>query len=255
VTYLTLFVSLLVIVTVTYSYAVIKINGKSAQVKASVAKQNMQMLDDTIRSVAWTFGASGVVSMDDCGGTFQTVATDIPLLLNLTDEASFSEVLFDSSIGQVKYELENGISDIGTYIRGDERAAINLTAFTITQLHVTSGENSVHMVLNYRPFATATTTGQDNGRPINRVRVNILSLNASERLWLKERFSLKITSLNVTSHTNSYLFNTSISSLALKAELNGTETTVCLPIESSADGASVIVDVVTCIVRVEKVGA
>jgi len=255
VTYLTLFVSLLVIVSVTYSYAVVKINGKNAQVKGSVAKQNMQILDDVVHRVAWSHGASEVISMDDCGGTFKTAATNIRLLLNLTDESSFNDILFDSPVGQAKYELQNGIGDIGTYFRGDGRAVINATAFTVTQLHVTSGENSVQIVLNYRPFATSTTVGQSDGKPVNRIRINILSLNASESLWLKEKFSLKIGSLNVTCRTCSYSLNTSVSSLALKAELDGTETTIWLPIESNIQGANVIVDIVTCTIKIQKMEA
>ena len=254
-TYLTLFVSLLVIVSVTYSYAVVKINGRSAQVKASVAKQNMQILDDTIHSVAWSFGASEVVRMDDCDGTFQTVTTDIRLLLNFTDESSFGDVLFNSLVGQASYQLQSGLSDIGTYIRGDERAVINTTAFTVTQLYVASGEDSAQIMLNYRPVATVTTAGQDDGKPVNRIRINILSLNASESLWLKEKFSLKITSLDVTGYTRSYLFNTSISSLALKAQLDGTETSVWLPIESNSQGTSIIVDILICTIRIEKLEA
>ncbi|MDI6847787.1 MAG: hypothetical protein QMD23_06640 [Candidatus Bathyarchaeia archaeon] len=43
------------IISVTYSPAVVKISARGAYFRASVAKQNMQALDDAVRSVALEF--------------------------------------------------------------------------------------------------------------------------------------------------------------------------------------------------------
>lgn len=123
VTYLILFVSLLAIISATYSLAVAKISARGAMLNASVSKRNMQVLDDAVRSVTWSFGASEVVYMDDCGGVFKTQPEAKNLILNFTDGQTFYDLLFNSSVGKALYELEpSELNYEGLYLRGDERA-------------------------------------------------------------------------------------------------------------------------------------
>ena len=253
VTYLILFVSLIAIISVTYSYAVVKINSRGSLLKAAVAKQNMQILDDAINSVAWSFGASKVVYMDDCGGVFQTSPTSKNLILNLTDEQSFSAVVFNSSLGKISYQLEPAeYSYEYLFIRGDYRAIINQTASTMTQLHVTVENNAQALVLYYRPFAISAVIGTSNGKPLNLIRVNIINLNSSQTLTLREKFHLKVASLNVSTITRNYDFNQTVSSLALKANLDGTLSTVWLPISSNDEGAAVTIEIVVCNIKIQR---
>ena len=253
VTYLILFVSLIAIISVTYSYAVVKINSRGSLLKASVAKQNMQILDDAVSSVAWSFGASKVVYMDDCGGVFQTSPTAKNLILNLTDEQSFYAIVFNSSVGKISYQLEpTEYSYESLFIRGDYRAIINQTAFTMTQLHATVENNAQTLVLYYRPFATSAVIGTSDGKILNLIRVNIINLNFSQTLRLREKFHLKVASLNVSTTTFQYDFNQTVSSLALKATLDGTLSTVWLPISSNAQGAAVTLEIVVCNIQVQK---
>ncbi|MDH5481255.1 MAG: hypothetical protein OEY22_00030 [Candidatus Bathyarchaeota archaeon] len=254
ITYLILFVSLIAVISVTYSFAVIRISVRGALLKTSVAKQNMQVLDDAVRSVAWSFGASKVVYMDDCGGTFQTRPAAKTLVINFTDEQSFYDVVFNSSVGKAFYELEPSESnDDGLFIRGDDRAIINQSAFTMTQLHFSGGSDAKELVLCYRPSATATSIGTSDRKPLNLIRVYIINLNSSQSLMLKEKFHLKVASMNVTTTTSQYEFNQPIFSLALKSTLDGSQNIVWLPISSIAEGAIVNVEIVVCSAKIQRV--
>jgi hypothetical protein len=253
VTYLLLFVSLMAIISMTYSFAVVKINSRGALLRASVAKQNMRFLDDAVHSVSWSFGASEVVYMDNCGGIFKTENTAKNLLLNFTDDQAFSTVVFNSPVGRTYYRLDNSeFDEDGSYIRGDGRAIINQTAFTMTQLYVTAADDAKQMVLSYRPLATAAVIGTSNGKPLNLIRINIINLNSAANLSQQEKFYLKVTSVNVTTAKTRYDFNQPVSSLAIRSTLDGKETAVRLPISSISDGAVVDVDCDVCYISIQR---
>jgi hypothetical protein len=253
VTYLILFVSLMAIIFMTYSLAVTKISARGALLKTSMARQNMQSLDDSVLFVAWSFGASEVVYMDDCGGVFKTEPTAKTLLLNFTDEQSFYDVVFNSPIGKAFYELEPSETEYdGFFTRGDDRAIINQSSFTMTQLYFELGDNIKQLTLCYRPSATSAPIGTSNGKPLNIIRIYILNLNSSQPLMLKEKFYLKVTAINVTTTTRQYEFNASVSSLALKADFDGALSTVWLPISSDPEGAVVNLEIVVCSVKIQR---
>lgn len=253
VTYLILFASLIAIISVTYSFAVVKISARGALLKASVAKQNMQVLDDAVHSVAWSFRASKVVYMDDCGGTFRTKPTVKNLVINITDEQSFYDVVFNSSVGKAFYELEPSEYDYeGFYVRGDGMAIINQSSFTMTQLYVARGDDAKELTLCYRPSATVADIGTTNGKPLNLIRIYIVNLNSSQALRLREKFYLKMTGVNVTTVTRQYEFNQSISSLALRAVFDQTTSIVRLPISSNAEGTFVNLELVVSNIRIQK---
>ena len=253
VTYLLLFVSLMAIISMTYSFAVVKINSRGALLRASVAKQNMQFLDDAVHSVAWSFSASEVVYMDNCGGIFKTENTAKNLALNFTDEQTFYSVLFNSPVGRMYYKLDDSeFNEDGSYIRGDDRAVINQTAFTMTQLYVMTADDAKQLVLSYRPLATAAAIGTSGGKPLNLIRINVINVNSSANLSQQEKFYLKVTSVNVTTTKTRYEFNQSVSSLAIKSVFDGKETTVWLPISSISDGVVVDVEVDVCYVTIQR---
>lgn len=253
VTYLLLFVSLMAIISMTYSFAVVKINSRGALLRASVAKQNMQFLDDAVHSVAWSFSASEVVYMDNCGGIFKTENTAKNLALNFTDEQTFYSVLFNSPVGRMYYKLDDSeFNEDGSYIRGDDRAVINQTAFTMTQLYVMTADDAKQLVLSYRPLATAAAIGTSGGKPLNLIRINVINVNSSANLSQQEKFYLKVTSVNVTTTKTRYEFNQSVSSLAIKSAFDGKETAVWLPISSISDGVVVDVEVDVCYITIQR---
>lgn len=255
VTYLILFASLIAIISVTYSFAVVKISARGALLKASVAKQNMQVLDNAVRSVVWSSGASKVVYMDDCGGVFQVQPTAKNLVINFTDKQSFYDVVFNSSIGKVFYKLEpSEFSYEGLFIRGDDRAIINQSSFTMTQLYVITGDDAKELVLCYRPAATVAVIRANNGKPQNLIRIYIVNLNSSQNLMFRQKFYLKVTSVNFKTVTRQYEFNQSVTSLALEVVFDGTLNTVWLPISSNAEGAVVNLEIVVCSIRIQRLG-
>lgn len=253
VTYLILFVSLIAVISVTYTFAVARISARANLIKVSVAKQNMQVLDDAVHSVAWSFGASSVVYMDDCGGTFRVTANAKQLALSLTDGEAINAVLFNSSVGEASYELEaSEIEDYGLYTRGNEKAIINKTSFTMTQMYFTMRNNAQSIILRYRPLATATVIGTSDGKPVNLIRVNVINLNSSQSLNLWEKFQLRIVSLDVTTVASQYEFNSSVHSLALKASSDGTSDMVWLPVSSTSEGAIVRVEVIVSNIKLQR---
>lgn len=253
VTYLILFASLIAIVTLTYSFAIAKISAKGALVRAAIARQGMQDLDSAIHSIAWTFGASEVLYMEDCGGIFKTSTSAKRLVLNLTDEQAINTIVFNSLVGEAFYELEpSEFNDYSAYIRGDDRAIINNTAFSITQLYVTTGTKTQNIILCYRPLAVQAEIGISNGKPLNLIRVSILNLNSSGNLAIGDKFHLRVTSSDVATVSYQYQFNSSISSLALKATFDGTTSVVWLPVSSTPQGAVVSLEIVTCKIRLQR---
>jgi len=253
VTYLILFFSLIIIVSLTYSLAVARISAKGSSLKTSVAKQNMLILDDAVYSVAWSFGASKVVYMEDCGCLFQTQVTAKNLLLNLTDETSFFSIIFNSPLGKAFYRLEaSEYSFANPFIKGDNRVIVNASGSGMAQLFVETGEESRELAVCYRPSATVAVVGTSNGKPLNLIRVYVLNLNSSQNLQLRESFYLKVTAVNVTTITYQYDFNQSLSHLSLKAVFDGKSGVVKLPVESNAQGASVNLELVICNIKLQK---
>jgi hypothetical protein len=254
VTYLILFASLIALISVTYSFAITKISSRSADIKASIAKQNMQILDNSINSVLWSSGASSIVYMDDAGGTFQITPTARRLILNCTDGHAFNKVIFNGTVGEAFYQLlPSESNENGFYIRGDGRAIINQSAYTLTQLYFADVDYSKSLILSYRPSVTAIAVDANSNMSLNLIRINIVSLDSSQPMLTDGKFYLRETSANVTSEIFHYVLNQSIPSIALISTLSGVETTVWLPISSNSTMATLNFEIVTCNVRIQEV--
>ncbi|MCS7124907.1 MAG: hypothetical protein NZ932_05800 [Candidatus Bathyarchaeota archaeon] len=254
VTYLILFGSLLVLVSVTYGFALSQIRAKGILLGVAVAKQNMQALDDAIRLVAWNPGASKTVYMEGCGGVFQTEPRAGGLVLRLTDGSGFSTVVFRGSLGSAFYTLGSlPESREGLFVRGDGRAIVAQGASTQTQLYFARNGSAQQLVLRYRPMATALALGSNNGRPYNVIRVYVISLNKTQPLTLGGGFKLKVSAANVASITQSFLFMEAVSSIALEALYEGAKTLAWLPVASTSEGAVVNVEVYICSINFQAV--
>ena len=252
VTYLILFASLFAMISVTYTFAVAKIGSSGALLRAATAKQNMQILDNAVHSTAWSFGASEVVYMDDCGGVFRTEVSSRNLHLNMAIGESFSDVVFNSLVGRTYYSLQASELDEG-FVKGDERAIINQTASTTTQVYIASSSDAKQLILCYRPFVTAAIAGTVNGKPLNLIRINMITLNSSESVTMQGKFYVKVLSENVTVTTNRYEFNQSVSSAAVKSTLGGIQTTITLPISSISEGTVIDVETIVCYIKIQGV--
>jgi hypothetical protein len=254
VTFLILFVSLSLIISLTYYLAVSRVNSRSQLLRVSAAKQNMFSLENSIASVAWSPGSSKVHSFDDYGGNFVVEPEAKRLLINVTDN-SFYDVVFNSSVGKAVYALSPSEYMISTvFLEGDNRVIVNQSTSTMTQLYESEGTQSPEITLSYRPLASSTEIGSSDGKPLNNLRIYILNLNSSQTFTFQGNFYLRIDCVNVTSTLRSYNFSYPITSLSVKATLDGVGGEVLLPISSSAEGALVNLEIITCEVQLQKTG-
>jgi len=255
VTFLILFVSLSLVISITYYFAVSKINSKSQLLNVSAAKQGMLYLEDTIASVAWSPGSSQIYSFDNYGGRLRVEPETKSLLINITDNDSFYDIVFNSSVGDAVYELPPAESlDDNLYMKGDNRVVINQSRSTMSQLYISQGAEYREITLTYRPLASSTETGSNGGKPVNSLRIYVMNLNSSQNTTFDGNFHLEITCLNVSSSSRSYNFTSQINSLLVKVDFHGVSSEVSLPVSSSAQGALVNVEIVTCDIRLRSVG-
>jgi hypothetical protein len=254
VTFLILLVSLSLIISLTYSLAVSRINSKSLLLKASAAKQGMLYLENSIASVSWSPGSSQVYSFDDYGGKLRVEPEAKSLIINLTGN-SFYDVVFNGSVGKAFYDLLPSESQgDNLFLKGDNRVVINQSSFTMTQLQIIQGTESPEITLCYRPLASSTAVGSSGGKPINSLRIYVISLNSSQNITLQGNFHLESVCLNVTSSSRSYNFSYPINSLLVEVNSDGATGEVSLPISSNAEGALVNLEIITCNIQLRRIG-
>jgi len=247
-----LFVSLVTIISITYSLSVTKVNAKSQELKVSVARQTMTSLENVVRLVVWRPGTSKTYEFYDCGGELNVVPTAKNLLINVTDGV-FQETIFNSSVGKVVYELPySKQTDVGLFLKGDSRTIVNSSGSTMAQLYITAGSERQEIVLGYRPMASSVSAGLSGGKPVNIVRVYVVNLNSSQSIELMGTIPLRVACLNVKSATYSHDLSYQPQSLTVKANLDGEESQVSLPISSNANGTIIKIELVTCNVRIER---
>jgi len=215
----------------------------------------MEFLSNAIQTTTWVTGASEHFYFSDCGGEFKMEPTANLLLLNITDNESFYDVFFNSSLGKILYDLPQCDFQTETlYLKGDSRAIVNQSSSTMTQLCLFQGSDSPEIKICYRPLVTSSSNGLDGGKPLNIVRVYVINLNQSQNLLIPGNFDLGIICINVTSVSEQYDFVSSISSLTLKATLAGYESSVTVPISSNAQGATVKVETIISETKLQIVG-
>lgn len=250
-----LFVSLTVVISATYYFAVNRINTKSQDLKVSAAKQGMLSLEKTVQSIIWSPGSYETYEFDDFGGKLRVEPTAKRLLMNLTD-ASFYDVFFNSTIGKAVYELPSSdASNDKVFWKGDNRVVLNQSSSTMAQLHISTGSLSSEITLSYRPLVGSTVQGFSQEKPLNTIRIYVINLNSSQTLNLQGSFRLKADCANVTSAFRSYDFSYPIISLTLKVNLDGTNGTISLPVSSNVNGAFVSLETVICNVKIQNGGA
>ncbi|MCW3977761.1 MAG: hypothetical protein NWE77_07500 [Candidatus Bathyarchaeota archaeon] len=252
VTFLMLFVSLIVLISATYYFSIIRINMKTQAFKVSGAEQEMLSLEKIISFVAWSPGASHFYEFGNFGGEFQVEPIARRLVLNLTDDSSFKVVFFNSSIGKIVYQLPSSETQNSFFLVGDNRAIVNQSWSTTTQLSVSQNiESHYEIALSYRPSVSSAVTGASDGKPINNLRVCIVNFNSSQSVTRLGSFRLKASCLSVASNWQSYNFSNPISSLLIKASLDGHGDEISLPIAGSPQGAIVNLETIICHVKME----
>ena len=250
-----LFVSLILLISATYYFSISRISAKTKALKVSGVEQEMLSLEKVVKFVAWSPGSYEIYEFGDFGGEFSVMPTAKRLVLNLTDDSSFYDVFFNSSLGKVVYELPPSETQDNIFLKGDIRVIVNQSSSTMTQLYISQGTDYYYEItLSYRPLAGSTVTGSSNGKPVNNLQVYIVSLNSSQNITRLGNFRLKVSCINVTSSWQSYNFSYPLTSLLVKANLNGTLGEVSLPISSNAQGAIVNLETIICNVKMEDIG-
>lgn len=253
VTYLMLFVSLTLIISATYYLAITRISARGQALNFVGAKQAMTSLESNIEDVLWSPWASRAQYVDDFGGNFEIEPAAKTLIVNITD-GTFHEIIFNSSVGRSTYQLyyaEPGSS--GSFLRGDSRVIISDNSLTLAQLQIVTGQTSQEIQLAYRPFASSTVTDLSGSKPVNAIRIYIVSMNSSENLTFPGSFYLKAKCQSVYSTTRSYNLSYAISSIQVEAILDGVNGSVSLPVFSNQSGTILDVEVLICNIQLQGV--
>jgi hypothetical protein len=252
VTFFLLFGSLFVVISVTYYFAVAQVNSNSQMLKVSSSKQNMNALEQTMQYILWQPGSSKNCEFSDCGGTLKTVPTDNLLTINVTD-GTFSEIVFNSSVGGVLYELPYPRSaDTGLYLKGTSQVVENKSGAEMAQLYIESGEERPQIVLRYRPVVSSVSGGLESGKPVNDVRIYLVNLNSSQNIYLMGKIPVKISCVNTETAFSSYNLTYQPSEFTVQVTLSEQQGQVLVPISSNANGAIINLELVICNASIER---
>jgi hypothetical protein len=252
-TFLILFVSMLGIISITYYFAVEKINTRSTSLKIATAKQDMLSFDETLLPVLWQPGSARTFEFSDSGGEVNVQPSNNSLIINVTDNSEVAATIFNETIGQVVYELPySETPDTGLFLKGDSRTITNQSGSVITQLSIRSGAEHPEILLRYRPIVSYTTAGVESDKAVNNVRIYVVNLNSSETIALFGKVPLKIscvaTQITITTYNLSYEPET----LLITSILDGFSGQVSIPVSSTASGAIINVEIVLCNVTIQR---
>jgi hypothetical protein len=248
-----LFVSTLFMVAITYYFAIERINAKSQDLKVSTARGNMMTLDEDLSSVLWQSGSSQTFDFTDSGGQLNAEPTANVLSINATDGNSISATVFNDSVGWVVYELPySETADTGLFLRGDNRAILNQSGFSMTQLYIRKGTEHTEILLRYRPIVSSVAIETQDNKTVNDVRIYVVDLSSSQLIELMGEVPLKITCESTESFVTSHDVSYQPGSLLLTASLGDISGQVSVPINSTSYGAIVNVELVLCKVCIER---
>jgi hypothetical protein len=253
VTYLILFVSTLFLVAVTYDLAIQRIDANSQDLKVSTAQGNMMTLDEDISSVLWQSGSSQTFDFTDSGGQLNIEPTANPLSISITDNNNISATVFNDSVGWVVYELPySDTADTGLFLKGDERAIVNQSGFSMTQLSIQEGAENSEILLRYRPIVSCVAAETQDNETVNDVRIYVVDLNSSQLIELMGDVPLKITCESTETSVTSYDVSYQPGTLFVTANFEDINGQVSVPISSTSYGAIVNVELVLCEVQIER---
>lgn len=253
VTYLILFVSTLLLISVTYVFAVQQVNDRQQSLQVLTAQQDMTSLDNNILSVISQPGSASVLDFRDSGGQINIQPFSNNLMLSVLENAGTNETIFNSNMGQIVYDLPPSQSaDLGFYIEGDSSAITNQSGSSTSQLFIAGSLQGPQIHLGYRPELTYAPAGTENGQAVTDIRIYIVNLNSSTPLSLCGELPLKISCLSAQMTTATYLINHQTENFVVTSQLNGIFGKVSVPISSTPAGAIIHVQIVISNVTVEE---
>jgi hypothetical protein len=252
-TFLILFVSTLGLISVTYFFAIEKVNSQSQTIKIVTAKQDLLSLDRNIMSVVWQPGAARSVDISDSGGKISVQPLSGSLSLSLSDKQGLNQTVFNQITGQVVYELPySGSAETGLYLKGDSRTITNQSGSLSTQLCIQNGAEHPEIQLRYRPVISYATAGADEDRTINNLRIYVINMNGSDSFSLYGKIPLRISCESTKITSKNYQVSYPIDSLTVTSVINNVTGQTFIPISSTSKGAIINVEVVQSNVLLER---
>jgi len=252
ITYLILFVSTMLLISVTYVFAVQQVTDLKQSFQNVTAKQDITSLNNDILSVCSQPGSAATLDFRDSGGQLNIEPTSNSLALTISDGSGINAEIFNSTTGQVVYDLSASTTTYADfYLDGDSSTITNQSGASLSQLCIASGFQGPQIQLGYRPAVTYVSAGDENGKVVNDIRIYIVNLNSSTPLSLHGELPLQISCSSAQLITES--FQTSQSeNLAVISQLSGVVDSVSVPISSSSAGATINVEIVISNILVEE---
>jgi hypothetical protein len=248
-----LFVSMLGVVSITYYFAVEKVNTRSTALKISTAKQDMMSFEETLRSTLWQPGSARTFEFADSGGKVNVEPAANSLVINVTDNQNITATIFNETIGQVTYELPYSESpETGLFLRGDSRTIVNQSGSVITQLYIRRGAEHPEILLRYRPTVSYTSAGLENDKAVTNLRIYVVNLNTSDAISMFGKVPLKISCVTTQITTVPYDLSYEPETLLVTSVLDGVVGQVSVPVSSTASGAIINVETVLCNVTIQR---
>jgi len=252
-TFMILFVSMLGVVSITYYFAVEKVNTRSTTLKIVTAKQDMLAFDENLRATLWQPGSARTFEFSDSGGKLNVQPSTNSLAISVTDNRDVAATLLNETIGQVLYELPySETADTGLFLKGDSRTITNQSGSVITQLYIRSGTEHPEVLLRYRPTTSYTTAGVENGKAVTNLRIYIVNLNSSEEISLYGKVPLKVSCVTTQITTVTYDLSYEPETLLVTAVLDGVSCQVSIPVSSTVSGAIINTEVVLCNATIQR---
>ena len=252
-TFMILFVSMLSVVSITYYFAVEKVNTRSTTLKIVTAKQNMLSFEETLRSTLWQSGSARTFEFADSGGEVNVEPSANTLVISVTDNRDIDATIFNETVGQVLYELPySETPDTGLFLKGDSRTIVNQSGSVITQLYVRSGLEHPELLLRYRPTTSYTTAGVENDKAVTNLRIYVVNLNSSDAISMFGKVPLKMSCVATQITTTTYDLSYDPETLLVTSILGGRSGQVSIPVSSTASGAIINVEIVLCNVTIQR---
>jgi hypothetical protein len=252
-TFMILFVSTLGLISITYYFAVERVNAQTQTLKVVAAKEDIVTLDQNILSVVGQPGSARALEILDSGGKLNVEPNNGSSIITINDNKDINQTIYNQTTGQIRYELPYSDSpDTGLFLKGDSRTITNQSGSLITQLFIASGAEHAEIRLRYRPTVSYITAGIENNLTINNVRIYIVNMNSSNSISLNGKVPLRISCESTQITSLSYTLNYITDSLVFTSILDDTTGQVSIPISSTIDGAIINLEIVQCNIKVAR---
>ncbi len=210
-------------------------------------------LDDAVHSTLWQPGSSCTYDFSDAGGLIRIQPSSNVLTIIINDSLAVEETIFNGSIGQVVFELPySGSSQTGLFLKGDSATITSQSGASISQLCIENGVEHPEIQLRFRPAVSYVSTGLEDSRRVNNIRIFVVNLNSSQSIALQGSLPLRISCTDTQFTSQKCIVSSETENLVITSTLNGNVGHVSVPILTTTAGAAVNVEIVVCNITIER---